>query len=49
MSRTGNSTYKFRDLLDEKSFETLEKLGFKFFRDRKTGKRLRIIKRQWQR
>jgi len=49
MNRKTNIGYKLKDLLDEKSFETLEKMGYKFFRDKRTGKRLRVIKHQWQR
>ena len=49
MSVKTNNGYRLKDLLDEKSFEALEKMGFKYFRDKKTGKRLRIIKHQWQR
>lgn len=49
MNRKRNIDYKLKDLLDEKSFEALEKMGFKYFRDKKTGKRLRVIKHQWQR
>lgn len=49
MSRKNNTIdRKMIDILDEKSFKALEKLGIKFFRDKKTGKRLRVIKHQCQ-
>ncbi len=49
MNRKVNIGHRMKDLLDENSFEVLEKMGFRFFCDRRTGKRLRIIKHRWQR
>ena len=49
MNRKINVGHRIKDLLDEKSFRALENMGFVFFRDKRTGKRLRLIKHQWQR
>lgn len=48
MKNKHRNKFMVKDLLDERSFTVLEKLGFKFLRDKENGRRLRIIKHQCQ-